>query len=503
MQTLTANQLKNNLIKKGIALDRSDLALFKGHDYFQIVNAYKYLFVDSAEDIDTIKNNIDANNVCKIREYEKHFGITKYRGNTDLLSKICDSIIKKYGIELEHPATASIQTKISKINAIKFVKHCYHPDANFKDFIRMFYLEHELRNVLIKYTLLIEEKIKKVFIAVLNESKDVDANYLADISNYNLSGSNKNSSILSLGMVIKMHSNKNSRPIRHKMDQELIVPYWILINEMTMGQTIQTIRNLKENIRKKIFQAITNEMSGSSLDIFDSSKATRIRRSEEKLIYNFSNILNYVGEFRNDLAHNEPLYTYNVKDTMTFERIKPRTDRNRDAPVQQQQHAIINQLNSALSDLYGTDGYNAHNYGYDIDLSWIIYVIGKISSVIKPDWNFGDEVREIFKKYSVCLSYGEGDFNSSSKIDELINKCGSLETAQIDSSLDEIKNAIEQGQPYKKRIQQLKKQLTDIYNLSISVRKQDQKQSVYDPFIFANRYHRYTRIDATYLIEYL
>ena len=75
MKTLTHNQLKSNLIRKGIILETKDYKTFSQHDYFQIINAYKYLFVDSYEDIDTIINNINSGDISKTNDYINYYKV--------------------------------------------------------------------------------------------------------------------------------------------------------------------------------------------------------------------------------------------------------------------------------------------------------------------------------------------------------------------------------------------------------------------------------------------
>ena len=77
----------NNLLIKGLELKNikfqiGEKSKFNRYSYYQVVNAYKPLFVDSVETIDDIYNNI--NNGIKVSEYKKAYGIS---ANNDIFKK--------------------------------------------------------------------------------------------------------------------------------------------------------------------------------------------------------------------------------------------------------------------------------------------------------------------------------------------------------------------------------------------------------------------------------
>ena len=54
MKVFSTDQLKTHLNEKGIKLKRGDGPLFNKYDYYQVINGYKALFIDSVESIDDI-----------------------------------------------------------------------------------------------------------------------------------------------------------------------------------------------------------------------------------------------------------------------------------------------------------------------------------------------------------------------------------------------------------------------------------------------------------------
>lgn len=61
MITNNQTKLRNKLKNKGIMFERGDLKKFEKYSYYQTINAYKPLFVESVQSIDQIYSNIKTN----------------------------------------------------------------------------------------------------------------------------------------------------------------------------------------------------------------------------------------------------------------------------------------------------------------------------------------------------------------------------------------------------------------------------------------------------------
>ena len=105
--------------------------------------------------------------------------------------KICD----KYGINYKY-FESSDELK-DKVKGIKYYNHLYSNKVIYSDFVRIYKFEHELRNVLLRYTLIIEESLKNILVSYLNciEAKDT---FLTDINQYDTSPKNITNSINSI-----------------------------------------------------------------------------------------------------------------------------------------------------------------------------------------------------------------------------------------------------------------------------------------------------------------
>lgn len=177
MKSYTNTKLKKKLQNKGIQLDNRKKNLFDKYSYYQVVNAYKNIFFTNIEDIDDIENNIKNN--ISIDRYLKNYDIGINCDKMLLFRNIEIKICQKYGIQYKNTETDDELKE--KIKSIKYYNHLYSSKVCYSDFVRMYKFEHELRSVLLRYTLIIEESLKNVFVSYLNniEAKD---NFLTDIN---------------------------------------------------------------------------------------------------------------------------------------------------------------------------------------------------------------------------------------------------------------------------------------------------------------------------------
>lgn len=498
METNNTSKLIKNLLRKGISFDRGEKDLFTKYDYYQVINAYKNLFIVDVENIDTIKRNV-LNNI-DIDRYKNYYNINSNLEGNDLFREICKKIIKKYG--LEYNKDMSIKTLVSEIKRINYVHHIYANNTKYNDFVRMYKFEHELRLLLLRYTLIIEENMKNIFTSTLNDEENINANFLSDINNYNTSDASNNNSLETLKLIIDKQGNKHSKPILRKRQQNITVPYWILINELAMNQTYKAINNLKPEIERKVFQKCVNHFTKLNLDVFDKTKKQKILNKENKLINSFKIILYYVGEFRNMLAHNQPIYSYNVKDCnlCNFPSINYEYPSNSKKKLTiQEQYNINASMMYNLQKFFGIDQFNSRNLNVNIDLSWMIYVIYKIISTIDNNTKMYEELKRIYSKYNIVLSEYEYNIDNCEQFGELISCLEDL--YNFDLKTNEISLRIEQGLAYKSMLKnnevRLNKLVKNIKRNASSM-KLHKNGSKYDLFPSNQKYKEYTNIDISF-----
>lgn len=500
METNSTNKLITIIENKGIRFFRGDKSLFRKYSYFQVVNAYKNLFVYDEDTIDEIKDNI--NNNIKIDLYRKSFEIKPEVSDNDLYEIVCNRICKKYGLN-----GTTIQAKEEQIKMIKYHHHIYNPGTAYTDFVRMYKFEHELRMMLLRYTLIVEESIKNIFISYLN---DINAkpNYLINMDNYN-TNSLKSKSFDTMKLIIDKYDNQKSKPIKRKRDQHLTVPYWIIINELAMNQTYYAIANLNPDDSYKIFLRCLNFFTKLNFSEENRGKNQKQITYEKKKVNNFKSLLCYLGEFRNMLAHNQPIYCYNVLNydinvKTKFEYELPSTkpelkdNKGRLIPTEKQQLNIMGSLMYSLQDYFGKDKFNSNNFT-KLDLSKMVYILYKILNHIDPNTNFYVELTSIYSKYNIILNDSITEVENAMKINELKELIKELTNFNFDSS--EFIEKINSGKSYKRYLKSKELELNRLVkkiNSVSKILKVNEIKSKYKPFPARKRYSEFTGIDAKF-----
>ena len=423
--------------------------------------------------------------------------------NTEIFHEICKKICKKYGIKYTSLMKDTLlKQNISKIN---YVHHIYPSNTQYGDFLRMYKFEHELRNMLLKYTLIIEESIKNIFIKHLNNNPDVKANFLSDINNYDTSNGN-NDSLDTLKLIFEKQKRTYSKPIQRKRKQDITVPYWILINELTMNETYNVIKNLKPEISNLIFQDCLNHFTYKKVNIKDKTKTKKQIQNEKGFIISFRTLIKYIGMFRNMLAHNQPIYCYNHKDyclinypTMSYDIPWVNMKKNPTLPEIIQQHKINSVTMHDLETFFGQDKYNANNSCQDINLSFMIYIIYKMISYIDKNTKFYEELTGLYKKYNIILDLNEKQILDTTSVENLLNEIENLNTLELNykKMIYNIDNNISYKKELKTFISSFKTIKKKINTLSNKIKLEEIK-SKYNPFSAVIQYSNYTGIDKKY-----
>lgn len=498
MEKYSNSKIIKNLELKNIVFNNREKSKFNKYSSYQVINAYKSLFVVNVETIDDIYQNVKKE--INIDYYKKIFGITS---NNDLFKEICKKICKKYGLSYSKNAQDIALKK--EINKIEYVHHIYPQNTEYSDFLRMYKFEHELRLLLLKYTLIIEENVKSTFIKYLNNSPDIKDNFLSDINNYNTSKGN-NEALDTLKLIFEKQKNKHSKPILRKRKQDITIPYWILINELSMNETYNVIKNLKPEISILIFQDCVNYFTNLNLDIKDKRKSKKQIQKEKGLIISFRNLIKYIGLFRNMLAHNQPIFCYNHKDYSLIDYPNmnydiPWIDLKRYPNVKEinQQHKINSITMYDLASFFGNDKYNSKNANRNIDLSFIIYVIYKIISTIDKNTNFYNEIVSLYEKYNIILSIAKRELIGIESFEEALKEIKKLNQLEINYSY--MINKIENKENYK---QELKSFISNYnkyrkkLNYSLNKIKIIERKSKYKIFKNNKRYTEYTGISKNF-----
>lgn len=401
MQIYNTSNLKQILINKGIHFDKTDEVLFNKSDYYQVINAHKMLFITRVETIDDILKNID--NKKEITRYQKSFGIKTIDNN--FKENVIDSLSKKYGIK-----SLNMNDKINELKKVEYIYHIYDSRCSFNDFYRMYEFEHDFRVTLMNYVLRIENSLKQIFIKTLNDFGGIKDNFLTNIENYDTSTQNYSNSIRTLKEILNIYDLSKSKAITKKIEQNISVPYYILINEMTFGNVVKCIKYLKPMYSEKIYQNLIerftkiNKNAYSKLNSFD--------------MFIFESMLESIGAFRNVLAHNQPIYNCNIKDNAytdvnDLEYFIPyvlkndvmsemkRSKVDMDHATKICQLRLTNEVKKIFQTFFGKDSFNQNLDSSPVNLSYVVYLIYKINKNLDNKCTLKDELFNLFYKYNI------------------------------------------------------------------------------------------------------
>ena len=482
MKSYTNNKLKKKLENKGIHLDEKKKNKFDNYSYYQVINAYKNIFSIDIETIDDIIQNIKDNK--SIDRYRKNYGISNLAtNNSQIIRGIETHICQKYGISYKY--SDSDATLISKIKEIDYYNHLYSNKVFYSDFVRMYKFEHELRSVLLKYTLIIEESLKNVFVTYLN-SIEAKYNFLTDINQYETSQGNINQAISSIKKILDKQTNKYSNPIKRKIDQNLSVPYWILINELTLGETIKIIINLNSNHTRNILEKCVNYFTDLKLDYFKINNEVQ-KELYEEYINAMRELLKIIGTFRNNLAHNQPIYNFNVKDCSsskgnTINYLLPITKKENDI---KSKYTLNTKYMSYFAKFWGSDKYNSFTGNSNINLSWIIYVTLKFITHLDKNSNFYIELEYVYKKYNIILQPSKVSINNLELYEKIINNIEDL--IKTDFNIKNIIEKYDNNQKIKQDLISLNSRINKIqeeFQKSCSKNKKNNECEKYTSYIF-------------------
>ena len=391
-------------------------------------------------------------------------------------------------------------------NKIKYKHHLYNkPD--FIDFVRMYEFETQLRSLLLRHVLYIENHIKKVFISTLNDDSEYEPDFLNDISNYKCEIQYHHDVLQSLQMILEMQDNTASKPIKSKVERSLPVPYWILINEMTLMQTIRTIGYLKDDLSNRIMTNLFNEMCDKTID-FDAQKTQKGKQDCKNWLNTFEKVIQTLGDFRNTLAHNRPIYSYNVKTfypNISFDGPKPKGLKQKETAgkTQEQIAAILDKKRQAmiqtsfgnLKQIFGVEPFGANS---QFDLSYLIYLIDMVLKKIDPNQNFKNELQDLFKKFNIIMEYGKKDIEDTELLQDLFVKIELLNKNQINHIIDNIRD----GRACVRDLQNVGKSVRDLLKVKNKIEK-NHKKSRYSRFAYSKQYTAYTGIDYNFLVKLL
>lgn len=510
MKTIKTVKQIDRLKQKNINY-KGNADVFDKYSYFQLVNAYKPIFASDVMNIDEIKYEV-MNGGPKLELIAKNFNLHNKNDYVSILVRLNDKYDFGYStstIRKKTEAQNAIEEKLKKAN---YIMHLYDDGTHISDYIRLSKFEHELRNVLLKYSLIIEEIVKNVFCSYLNDI-EAKSTFLLDASNYDVINKG-HKAIKSMTMAASSIVEKRNLAMKRKINQDILPPYWMSIHSFMMNGVIQTIDNLSSEYRNEIvvniFYKLTCKQEKDYLN-------TQNRVDKRKLLEDankFFDTLQDVGYFRNSLAHNSPIYYYNISDQslINYPDIsydapflkKNKNESNGDYNLRKQNSAkiIINSLEAMFGSRFSTN-----NKVRELDLSYIIFAIYNMIKSTDKNTLMKEEILNVYRKYNIVGTDDSGDVISfeNKKLKDIVSSieemADDLYAVDILGIIEDIKNGervIRKLQKVKNEIRasaiDLKKTVNHVQNNALST-----NISNYDVFNKRDRYFKLTGIDLFFL----
>lgn len=180
----------------------------------------------------------------------------------------------------------------------------YKDGTLFEEILSVQLFDKELKSILFKYIMECENHFKSLVSYFYSEHYQNQKYSYLHIENYNNNDIHDVVSLTScLSKIIKFKNNEtNSNSIKHYVKKHHDVPIWVLINYMTLGQTLYFYKLMTQSDQNRISKEISKL-------ICDSLKTKSIILQPKHIITFISNVI----EVRNLIAHNNQILNYKCK----------------------------------------------------------------------------------------------------------------------------------------------------------------------------------------------
>lgn len=172
--------------------------------------------------------------------------------------------------------------------------------ASFEEIFALYKLDRRLRNTLLEYLLVFETHLKSRIAYFFSEKYKEPHSYLY-FQNYTSNSDKTKSVVKTVAVLSNIMTKKNIEPMDHYIRNHKGVPFWILMNYLTVGNVSHLYEILDEEIKVKVA----------------SNYSEKFNRQYEMQVniqsVDVESVLKQVNFFRNVCAHEERLYDFKLK----------------------------------------------------------------------------------------------------------------------------------------------------------------------------------------------
>ena len=184
----------------------------------------------------------------------------------------------------------------------------YITGTTFDEISHVYYFDKEIKGIFFKAVLEIEKLFKSMIAYYFSEKHRENYAYLI-ASNF------KNDDIIKVTQMIatlskiiwKAKKNKTPNSINHYIKVHHNVPLWVLINEMSFGQTIVFYEHMKDSEKNKVAKKLSEFLS-------ENIEIPNIKLTPKYII----SYLNNICEMRNIVAHGNKFLGYRCRENTIY-----------------------------------------------------------------------------------------------------------------------------------------------------------------------------------------
>lgn len=181
--------------------------------------------------------------------------------------------------------------------------------TNFDELTCVHYFDKEIKNILFKYIIEIEKRLKSIIAYYFSEAHQNNAYPYLYANNFNSNNILKVAPLISsISNIIKKYSNSPmNNSIKHYIKVHKGVPLWVISNYMSFGQIVLFYKCMKIQEQNKVAKEF-------SLLLNNSLGRNDIKLQVKHIISYLDNLL----EIRNLVAHNNRVLGYTCKQNTLY-----------------------------------------------------------------------------------------------------------------------------------------------------------------------------------------
>ncbi|ANY14229.1 hypothetical protein BCY75_09585 [Latilactobacillus curvatus] len=178
----------------------------------------------------------------------------------------------------------------------------FNENTNFNDLLLQFQIDNDLKNILFKYTLLLETRFKESMAYVLSR-------YGVSMDEYLDSGHFTNRTGRRGKILAHIREIKSSRndPTKYYRENKNHIPAWILFNNAMFGQMTTLYSILESADKERVIRCL----------FYITDLESNLPVSEQLKSY-IKEALQVIKDFRNDMAHGSRLSHFTSKNSINY-----------------------------------------------------------------------------------------------------------------------------------------------------------------------------------------